>query len=307
MKRRNLILALTAVTVLGLAACGGKQTENVQTEAATTQAAEATTEAAASSDGETTAAEAEATEGTNLALLPEDFEEEFFDGLVTDVSGSVATLKADDGTTMTFDIAGAERNDDGFFMEGAFAEITYGKTESGDPIAVDVSVMMDIEQQASIENRDPVLAGTVQLNDINDLEIIDSNGVEHDFDNSMARTVSFNPIKAGDKVYVTYCGSIYNEDEDVDEEKSITKPITIKIVAADAVGSEEAEANYLTGIVDSVDAENGYFGLLTNSVTFEVSVDDEQLANVEEESNVKVYYEGALSGIAVDAIKVEKE
>ena len=304
MMKRNMILALTAMTVLGLAACGGKQTENVQTQAATTQAASAETEAAAASEEETTIEEAA---GSNIDLLPEDFEEEFFDGLVTDITGSVATLKNEDGSTMSFDIAGAERNDDGFFMEGAYAEITYGKAESGDPVAIDVSVMMDIEQQASIENRDPVLAGTVQLNDINDLEIIDSNGVEHDFDNSMARTVSFNPIKAGDKVYVTYCGSIYNEEEDVDEEKSITKPITIKIVAADAVGSEEAEANYLTGIVDSVDEENGYFGLLTDAVTFEVSVDDEQLANVEEESNVKVYYEGALSGIAVDAIKVEKE
>lgn len=304
MKKRNLILALTAVTVLGLAACGGKQTENVQTEAATTQAAAA--EESAASAEETTAAEEETV--SNLSLLPEDYEEEYYDGLVVDTDGTVATLKGEDGSTMTFDITGAERNDDGFFMEGAYAEISYAKLEGSDqPLALDVSVMMDIEQQAAIENRDPVLAGTVQLNDVNDLEIIDVNGVEHDFDNSMARSVSFNPIKAGDKVYVTYCGSLFNEDEEVDEENPITKPITIKIVAADAVGSEEAEANYLTGQVDSVDAENGYFGLLTDAVTFEVSADEDVMAGIEEETYVKVYYEGALSGIAVDAVKVEKE
>ena len=49
------------------------------------------------------------------------------------------------------------------------------------------------------------------------------------------------------------------------------------------------------------------FGLLTDAVTFEVSADEDVMAGIEEETYVKVYYEGALSGIAVDAVKVEKE
>ena len=311
MKKRYLILALSLLTALAVSACGNKS-ENVQTQAAETTAAAAETVAA-----ETTAAasaEAAETETVNAAnqavleALPEDFDEEYFEGVVTAYDGSTATLKNDDGETMSFDLATAERYDDGFFMEGAYAEIGYATLADGKVAALDLTVLQDVEQRAAIENYDPVICGTVQLNDINDLEIIDQNGVERDFDNSMARTVTFGQIKNGDKVYVYYVGSLFSEDEDdVDEENSIGKPITIKIVAEDALGSEEAQANYLYGEIDVIDRENGTLTLSTDSINFEVSVPEEMFEGIDEEDHIKVYYEGGLSGIMVDAVRIEKE
>ena len=306
MKKRFIIPALTALMVLGLAACGSKQTENVQTEAASAQAAAESQTSEENTEASSSAAE---TKVDVLSMLPEDFEEDYFEGIVTGIEGNVVTLKNGDGETRSFDMSGAERYDEGSFMEGCYAEVTYAvDAEKETPYALDINVTMDIEQQAAIENRDPVIAGTVQLCDINDLEIIDINGVEHVFDNSMARTVSFAPVKQGDKVYVYYCGSIFNDgEESEDEEKSIGTPIVIKIVTPDALGSEDAEANFLTGIVDRIDHENGLLDLLTESITFEVSGPEHMFKDIDEEDQIKVYYEGALSGIAVDAVKVEKE
>ena len=303
MKKRNYILALGLMAALMLSACGSKQTENVQTQAAT-QAAAAETTAAAE---ESTEAAAEGSQAAVLAELPDDFDEEYFSGVVTAFDGTVVTLKNDDGESKEFDIAAAERYDDGLLMEGCYAEIGYATLADGKIAALDVNVEMDIEQQAAIENRDPMIAGTVQLNDINDLELIDQGGVERDLDNSMARTVAFADIKNGDKVYVTYLGSLLNPEEDPDEENPIEKPITIKIVAADALNSEEAAANYLTGIIDHIDHENGNLTLATDAVNFEVSAPEHMLNGLDEEDEVKVYYEGALSGIMVDAVKIEKQ
>ena len=303
MKKRNYILALGLMAALMLSACGSKQTENVQTQAAT-QAAAAETTAAAE---ESTEAAAEGSQAAVLAELPDDFDEEYFSGVVTAFDGTVVTLKNDDGESKEFDIAAAERYDDGLLMEGCYAEIGYATLADGKIAALDVNVEMDIEQQAAIENRDPVIAGTVQLNDINDLELIDQGGVERDLDNSMARTVAFADIKNGDKVYVTYLGSLLNQEEDPDEENPIENPITIKIVAADALNSEEAAANYLTGIIDHIDHENGNLTLATDAVNFEVSAPEHMLNGLDEEDEIKVYYEGALSGIMVDAVKIEKQ
>ena len=311
MKKRYLILAMSLMAALALGACGNKS-ENVPTQTATQAAAPETTAAAkeAATEAATTAAETEAAEAANaevLEALPEDFDEEYFEGVVTAFDGTNATLKSDDGETMDFDITTAERYDEGLFMEGAYAEIGYATLADGKVAALDLSVLQDNEQRAAIENYDPWIAGTVQLNDINDLEIIDQGGLERDFDNSMARTVSFGDIKIGDKVYVYYVGSLFNEEDDEDEENPIGKPITIKIVAEDALGSEEAQANYLYGEIDSIDHENGQFTLSTDSVNFEVSAPEHMLNGLDEEDDVKVYYEGGLSGIMVDAVKIEKE
>ncbi len=309
MKKRYLILALSLLTALALSACGNKS-ENVQTQAAETTAAAETAAAETTAAAAAETAETETVNAANQAVLdalPEDFDEEYFEGVVTAYDGSTATLKNDSGETMSFDLASAERYDDGFFMEGAYAEIGYATLADGKVAALDLTVLQDIEQRAAIENYDPVICGTVQLNDINDLEIIDQNGVERDFDNSMARTVTFGQIKNGDKVYVYYVGSLFSEDEDVDEENSISKPITIKIVAEDALGSEEAQANYLYGEIDGIDRENGTLTLSTDSINFEVSVPEEMLEGIDEEDFIRVYYEGGLSGIMVDAVRIEKE
>jgi len=303
MKKRNYILALGLMAALMLSACGSKQTENVQTQAAT-QAAAAETTAAAE---ESTEAATEGSQAAVLAELPDDFDEEYFSGVVTAFDGTTVTLKNDDGQSKEFDIAAAERYDEGLLMEGCFAEIGYATLADGKEAALDVNVEMDIEQQAAIENRDPVIAGTVQLNDINDLEIIDQCGAERVLDNSMARTVAFADIKNGDKVYVTYLGSLLNPEENPDEENPIENPITIKIVAADALNSEEAAANYLTGVIDHIDHENGNLTLSTDAVNFEVSAPEHMLNGLDEEDDIRVYYEGALSGIMVDAVKIEKQ
>ena len=122
----------------------------------------------------------------------------------------------------------------------------------------------------------------------------------------MGRKVSFADIKPGDMVAVTYCGSIFAEPEASSEDDGeIDHPISIKIVAMDALGSEEAEANYISGIVDS--RAEGYIALLTDSVTFEVTGDEKLFEGIEEENHVRVYYEGGLNGISVTPVKIEKE
>ena len=302
--KRNVILVMSLIAALAVTACGSKQTENVQTQAATQAAAE--TQAAAAETK--AAAEAVALDEKVLAEIPEDFDEEYFEGVVTGFDGTIAELTNEDGTKMSFDISGSERLDEGLFMEGAYAEIGYATLADGKVAALDVNLLMDIEQQASIEGRDPYIAGTIQFNDINDLELIDQNGVERDFDNSMARTVSFHDLKPGDKVYVTYVGSLLSEEEEdaeYDEANPIRKPITIKIVAEDALGSEEATANYLTGQVDSISA--GEIELMTDSIEFQISGPEDLFKDIAEEDFVKVYYDGALNGIMVDATKIEKQ
>ena len=302
--KRNVILVMSLIAALAVTACGSKQTENVQTQAATQAAAE--TQAAAAETK--AAAEAVALDEKVLAEIPEDFDEEYFEGVVTGYDGTIAELTNEDGTKMSFDISGSERLDEGLFMEGAYAEIGYATLADGKVAALDVNLLMDIEQQASIEGRDPYIAGTIQFNDINDLELIDQNGVERDFDNSMARTVSFHDLKPGDKVYVTYVGSLLSEEEEdaeYDEANPIRKPITIKIVAEDALGSEEATANYLTGQVDSISA--GEIELMTDSIEFQISGPEDLFKDIAEEDFVKVYYDGALNGIMVDATEIEKQ
>ena len=94
MKKRFIIPALTALMVLGLAACGSKQTENVQTEAASAQAA---TESQTSEENTEASSSAAETKVDVLSMLPEDFEEDYFEGIVTGIEGNVVTLKNGDG------------------------------------------------------------------------------------------------------------------------------------------------------------------------------------------------------------------
>lgn len=211
---------------------------------------------------------------------------------------------------MRFDISNAELPEDPI-LTGCDAEVEYAAVDGAEANpAVSVIVLMDIEQQAAIENRDPVIYGTLQLADTNELSILDDSGTARDFDNQMSRTVSFDEIKTGDRVAVTYIGELFGGEDEGEEEVQASEdifstPYALKIVAIDALESDEAKANYITGSVDMI-YEDGIITLMTNAVTFEVNVDPSMLEGIEEGDNVKVYYNGALSGITVDAASIEK-
>lgn len=289
MKKFTVIMAIT-VLALAATACGGKG-ENVETEAATT--------GAASEAGSTEAVNEEAID------LPEEYEAQYFEGIVTSVSGNRLTLSAD-GTTMTFDTTNADIEGDSPILTGSDVEAEYAEVDGDVKPAAAVTLLMDIEQQAAVENRDPEIYGTVSIYDINDFTIIDESGAERTFDNQMSRTVSFSELKAGDTVVISYAGSVLDDAEAEDDgDNSFSQPIAIKIVALDAIDSEDAKANYFTGVVDGVSAEAGLMTVMNDLTSFEVSAASEMLNGIEEEQEVRVYYEGALSGISVEASKIE--
>lgn len=281
--------AIMAVTLLAFAAtaCGDKKGENVETEAAATNAA-----------GET---ENEA--DAEVIAIPEEYEAQYFEGIVKSIKGNRITLSAD-GTTMTFDKTNAEVDGDSPLLTGSDVEAEYADVDGDVKPAATLTLLMDIEQQASIENRDPQIYGTVSSYDINDFTIIDDSGAERTFDNQMSRTVSFGELKSGDPVIISYAGQLLDTDDE-DGEDSFSQPIAIKIVAADAVDSEDAKANYITGVVDSIDADMGLMTLINDITSFEVTASSDLLKDFTEEEKVKVYYEGALSGISVDATNIE--
>ncbi len=300
---------ILAAAVLAMTACGKGQTENVPTQAAAPM--QQTTAAAAKSDGAGTDAvkietTAEAPVELSTAPLPEEYDAEYFEGVATDISGSFLTIVSEDGTKKAFDISNAERQENDGFMQGCYVEVSYAEVEGVDAMPADaLNVLMDIEQQAEMEGRDPVIYGKVQLLDINDLELVDYNGVTRELDNSMGRKVSSGEIRPGDTVAVTYCGSLFTEADSMDEDGEINHPIVVKIVAMDALESEDAKADYISGIVDRIG--KGYIALLTDAVTFDVQGDEKIFEGIEEENHVRVYYQGSLNGISVDAVKIEKE
>lgn len=290
MKKISAIVTLTALA-FALTACGGSnKAENVQTEPAATNAS---------------AEEAAGDENEEVIALPEDYEAQYFEGIVTAVKGNRLTL-ASDGKSMTFDITNADIEGDSVLLTGCDAEAEYAEVD-GDVYPADmVTVLMDIEEQAAAENRDPEIRGILQIADINDITIIDESGTERTFDNQMSRTVSFSDLKAGDQVAITYCGTLFDTEEDgSDGGSDFGEPIAIKVVAADALDSEDAKANYFTGTVDSA-YENGIVSVANDVATFEVTADESIMNGISEEDQVKVYYDGALSGISVEAVKIEK-
>lgn len=288
MKKITAAFTLTALAC-ALTACGGNKAENVQTEPASTSAAAESTD--------------KSDENEEVIALPDDYEAQYFEGIVTSVKGNRLTLTSD-GRSMTFDITNAEMAGDSALLTGCDAEAEYAEVD-GDVYPADmVTVLMDIEEQAAAENRDPEIHGTLQLADINDITIVDESGTERTFDNQMSRTVAFKDLKAGDHVVITYCGSIF-EDEEMSADSDFTEPIAIKVVAEDAVDTEDAKANYFTGTVDSA-YENGIVSVANDIATFEVSADESMMNGISEEDEVRVYYDGALAGISVEATKIEK-
>lgn len=291
MKKIALIIGIAAM--LALTACGGNKKENVQTEAA----AQETTAAETTSMGDYTA-----------VSLPEEYEPAFYEGTVSDYTGTFITINGEDGEKK-FDLEGAELpGEDALVMRGCYVEVSYADAaENGTYPADGLSLLNDNEQLAQEENRDPVIYGKLQVMDINELEIVDDAGRTVDFDNSISRVVSFSDLKEGDNVIVTYAGSVYKDEEDDSENSGLFDgaPVAIKIVAEDAAKTEDAEANYIDGTVSGI--EGNRIDLSTEIADFNCEVEDEaMLADVAEEQHVRVYYTGSIADIVIAVEKLEK-
>lgn len=296
MKKITLIFAL-AVTAAALTACGGKKTESTQTEAAQEQSAEADAQSAPSGN-------------YSEAKLPEEYEPEYYEGTITDYTGSYMTINGENGEMM-FDLNSVDMSDQTEpFVRGCSVEITYADAaENGTYPAAEISLLNDNEQLAQEEDRDPVIYGKLQVMDVNELEIVDDAGRTVDFDNSISRTVSFSDLQAGDNVVVTYAGTVYKDAEETDDSEDSTGifddvPVAIKIVAEDALKTEDAEANYIDGTVSGINGTD--LTLSTELSDFDFSADESMLSGVEEEKHVRVYYTGALSDIVITAEKIEQ-
>ena len=289
MKKIALILAISAAMLVS--ACGSKNTENVETEAA----AEAESETAVEAVGDYSA-----------AALPEDYEQEVYTGLVTDYTGSFMTISGDDGEKK-FDLSSVDMSEqEEPVIRGCSVEITYADSPDNDTYPADgFSLLNDNEQLAQEEDRDPVIYGKLQVMDVNELEIIDDAGRTIDFDNAISRTVSFSELKAGDNVAVTYAGSIDSEEDGDEESIGIfsNTPVAIKIVAEDALKTEDAEANYIDGTVSGIDGNT--ITISTELADFDCNADESIVSDVAEETHIRVYYTGALSDIVLSVEKIE--
>ncbi len=293
MKKRTVLILFMAALCL-LSACGSSS----ETQTGTTE------EAQAEADETETEETEEDLSGALGGVVTDDgeyIEEEYVEGKLSFRDGDEIGILTDDGSTVSFNIANVELlpEDEEYFVEGCYVEAAYldapGATQPYD--ATYVLVLMNLEEQASVENVNPVLYGTVGYIDINDLIVIDSNGNEITFDNSISRTVTFSNVSVGSQVRVTYMGSIFEEnqlpdDEDEDDTGSGT-PVALKIVTEDAANSEAALADFIEGPVSSVGEDYVTVDMSYRSFTFNAAAD--VLAGVEQEQNVRVYYEGALS------------
>lgn len=289
MKKAALILAIAGA--LALTACGGKKTESTQTETASEQS------------GSSSEAGGDYTE----AKLPEEYDQEVYSGIVTDYTGSFITVAGEDDEKK-FDLSQADMSDDQEdpIVRGCSVELTYADAaENGTYPADSLSLLNDNEQLAQDENRDPVIYGKLQVMDTNELEIIDDAGRTVDFDNSISRTVSFSDLKEGDDVVITYAGTIYKSDDEDEESIGVfsNMPVAIKIVAEDAVKTEDAEADYIDGTVSGIDGNT--ITLSTELADFECNADESMVNDVSEETHIRVYYTGALSDIVLSVEKIE--
>lgn len=289
---KKFTFGLMLAAALALTACGGKNTENVQTEAASTEQAQ----------GETSA---DGTVEYSSASLPEEYDQEAYQGIVTDYTGDFISVDGTDGVKK-FDLSGADMADqEEPIVRGCEVEVTYADKADGDTYPSDgCTLLNDNEQLAQEEERDPYIYGKLKVMDVNELEMIDDAGRTIDFDNSISRTVSFSDLKEGDEIIVTYAGSI-NAADDGDDSNDLfsSTPVAIKIVAADAAKTEDAEANYIDGTVSGIDGDT--IILSTELSDFECAADESIISDVSEETHIRVYYTGSLASRSLSVDKIE--
>ena len=289
---KKFTLGIMLAAALALTACGGKNTENVQTEAASTEQAQAETNADGSAE-------------YSSASLPEEYDQVVYEGIVTDYTGDFMSVEGTDGVRK-FDLSGADLSEqEDPIVRGCEVEVTYADKADGDTYPADgCTLLNDNEQLAQEEERDPYIYGKLRVMDVNDLEMIDDAGRTIDFDNSISRTVAFSDLKEGDEIIVTYAGSINAEDDDSDSNDLFSStPVAIKIVAADAAKTEDAEANYIDGTVSGIDGDT--IILSTELSDFECTADESIISDVSEETHIRVYYTGSLASRALSVDKIE--
>lgn len=289
---KKFTLGIMLAAALALTACGGKNTENVQTEAASTEQAQAETNADGSVE-------------YSSASLPEEYDQEVYEGIVTDYTGDFMSVEGTDGVRK-FDLSGADLSEqEDPIVRGCEVEVTYADQADGDTYPADgCTLLNDNEQLAQEEERDPYIYGKLRVMDVNDLEMIDDAGRTIDFDNSISRTVAFSDLKEGDEIIVTYAGSINAADDGADSNDLFSStPVAIKIVAADAAKTEDAEANYIDGTVSGIDGDT--IILSTELSDFECTADESIISDVSEETHIRVYYTGSLASRALSVDKIE--
>ena len=289
---KKFTLGIMLAAALALTACGGKNTENVQTEAASTEQAQAETNADGSVE-------------YSSASLPEEYDQEVYEGIVTDYTGDFMSVEGTDGVRK-FDLSGADLSEqEDPIVRGCEVEVTYADQADGDTYPADgCTLLNDNEQLAQEEERDPYIYGKLRVMDVNDLEMIDDAGRTIDFDNSISRTVAFSDLKEGDEISVTYAGSINAADDGADSNDLFSStPVAIKIVAADAAKTEDAEANYIDGTVSGIDGDT--IILSTELSDFECTADESIISDVSEETHIRVYYTGSLASRALSVDKIE--
>lgn len=309
MKKQVLMITMAAA-MLAIAACGKKADTAASSAAASSEAQASSEEAASSKAADEAASNAAASEAQSAANNADsntdaDAEELYFEGVVQSMTKSQITVTSDEGQTAVFDISKAERDPDTELLPTAYVEVTYtGTASSTTPAPASyVAVMMSIEEQASELGVDPVLYGTITLIDQNDLIINDLNGVEHTFNNSISHTVTFSQAKIGSEVAVTYAGTLEKDvQEDSADGSGAGQPLAIKIVTSDAFSSSQAKENYIKGSVNSV--QDGTLLVDTIAETFEFTGEASLFANLQEDQQVTVYYNGALSNRTAVATRV---
>lgn len=280
MKRHYLAAAVLALA-LGMTACssGNKET----TAAATTTAADATTAAETSADAE------------------EDVEEEYFYGFVGEVSDKVITVKDDEGKEVKFDVAEAKLEGADEIGPGDEVEVAYAGELSADvnkarSVEIVTSVAGEAaEAEAAAE--DTIISGTIEKADDSTLTLKTDEGT-YTLNIKIAQKVTTDGIKEGVEADVTYYGDLEDEAD---------MAVATKIVTEDAMDSEDAKINTLSGkavevgsdyvVIDTADPENTLFSFIGKQGMFEgLKVGD----------SATVIYEGTLTDKTITATGLKK-
>lgn len=259
--------------------------------------------ACSSGNKETTAAPtttASQTETEKATEAEDDMELEYFYGFVGEVADKVVTVKDDEGKEVKFDVSEAKIEGADAIGEGDEVEIAYAGELSADTTkakSVDIvtSAAAEAAEEAAAEE-DDIVTGTIEKADDNTLTLTTDEGT-YTFNTKIAQKVSKDGIKSGVQADVTYYGDLEDETD---------KPVATKIVTEDAMDSEDAKINTLSGkvaevgadyvVIDTADPENTLFTFLGKEGMFDkLKVGD----------TATVIYEGTLTNKTITATGVK--
>ena len=157
------------------------------------------------------------------------------------------------------------------------------------------SAAAEAAEEAAAEE-DDIVTGTIEKADDNTLTLTTDEGT-YTFNTKIAQKVSKDGIKSGVQADVTYYGDLEDETD---------KPVATKIVTEDAMDSEDAKINTLSGkvaevgadyvVIDTADPENTLFTFLGKEGMFDkLKVGD----------TATVIYEGTLTNKTITATGVK--